>query len=1402
MASNAGKASSGSNRSGTSTKQVHPVTLSSFAPTGCELSTWAYITLPRPSSASSSSSSPPTKSDDKAEESSNSPLGDVSLLPNLVTAHANSLRIYVVDPISGTLILASTYDNLAGTITTLNVLPSAAGFGGGGGGSKSGSGVEDSKSSSYDGLLIGFSGQPRLSIVYPPGGLDTANMNGSEVVNVWSGVLTASSIVDLTPILIERSMGSVSPLEHDLTCSLTEDGKVPTVAVVMGGGVAISTFQLPRSSYSSSGAGAGSNSSSNSKRSGSAWWRTASEPYTLPLSTLASALPTPKAHLSALQQHHQSKYNKYHQSQQTNALKISHGFGDILSSAFLRGYTEPVLTILHSSPHSGGRACPGRLGHRTNATRSPLSLTAISISILQKRSVVLWSLPECIPSDAHELHPHPKGGVLVLGVNEIMYVDCAGRIQCCTAMNGWVRATGSATVLPSVGSVGGIMQPNPSPLSKLSVQLDGCQLSFVNENVAMLALRDGSLYSLELHGDEGGGSCIGVGGGRNGVCMSLSPVGKKLGSLGMISTLSALPLLQIQTTTGRSMFGNFLDKGSVPSKKEEMDDSGSVSKEKLSKVKEESSSSSLGLVFAGSRMGDSILMVYNLEEKMKLVPLEKDKEQEKAIADAVELSEQTSKRKREEDMDDDGVKKEKIEDDAVKEEDKKEDANVITISDDETNLSEEEVLRREEDALYALDPAEASTSTIIPLDNEDDRNETLLPGITAKQLYRPQILSMSVFRNTKILDSLTGLGPIGPGCRGPTVCKESVETSLPSNVVKQNTKGAMANVHPCGFGSSGGLAVLTSPGLHSRSTIESEIDCLDIRYIFPCPNLGYFFVVKKGANAGCIIMKVVNKDGECSLEEIDNETILDEGMDVETPIPSFESVRDVLTRTTIMSVKEFSCKKAKGNFVVIMARYGSAYALIILSQKDGKFNIEYSHFIGAHDDGKLIERENLVCVSFVEHLDKSRYLSAGQDLSLACVWSSGNASAMSISYEDYDWVIKEMLFDKAVDNSEAVPVGEGEEDETSDFYQDNSIVAADIFAIADSIFEAEVEEEDIKSDEAMNDNEGDIEENLQFDEDDLELYGEKEIGEMAYSSRAGKDAQHLTDSETSSRMAPSRYNTLGGYVSGAGLSKTSKVVVALSRRSGRLEIYDITEMFASSSDDDEPLVQVISDLKTNTLLWSSNSGCGQGALVLDSSKAVPRRPRVQESCAAEIRCFFSGPSNTSQDDESNAADLSILRSLCLLVETNQGDVHLYNASKSPTSNKMEFKRVSLHNVGRQSKEESKHRNKLHRKGMIKPVEEVDLVFRPNRLHRFFSVSGQDGLFAATSRPQWFVSERGAPSSLNHRLRHCAPAGGAEVPVVGFCSGFPLKSIGSNVGFITIHNRIGRVGTQRLTLFNG
>ena len=134
--------SNAASSSSVSTKPVHPVSLSSFSPTGCELSTWAYITSSRPREE-------PSCVNEEEEDD------DDLVLPNLVVAHSTCLKIYVVDPKSGTLILASSYENLAGTIISLDTIPF---------------GTCNASGEHYDGLLLGFAGHPRMSIVYPATG--------------------------------------------------------------------------------------------------------------------------------------------------------------------------------------------------------------------------------------------------------------------------------------------------------------------------------------------------------------------------------------------------------------------------------------------------------------------------------------------------------------------------------------------------------------------------------------------------------------------------------------------------------------------------------------------------------------------------------------------------------------------------------------------------------------------------------------------------------------------------------------------------------------------------------------------------------------------------------------------------------------------------------------------------------------------------------------------------------------------------------------------------------------------------------------------------------------------------------------------------------------------------------
>jgi len=1557
-----------------SSKVVHPLVVTTFAPTCHELSTWAYLTHPRPSSPASASA---------ATYSSSLPT-----LPNLVTAHGNVLRIYVVDPISSTLLLAATYEKLAGIIVSLHCIPSASG-------KKvktfvssnddvvnnaneqiqsNGGATTLIRQEEYDGLLLGFAGHPRLSMVYPslPNSTVQENeQNASSDFNgvIWNGILTASSIIDLTPILLDHSWGSVAPLEQDLFCdvlvtqntttpnkdnvaNVTIQDTQPTVGVILGGGIGVALFQLSRSNYSHD---------TTSKRKGDAttttssswWWRIATEPYCLPLTLLAQSIPTsfnPHAKSSLLgipstsgsvndnNYNYKSKYSSSGISQSTNgasgsnASSFSHGFGDIISLTFLQGYTEPVVVLLHSDPNrNGGQAWSGRLAHTTSYnTRYTLTLTAISVSTNQQRSVILWSLKDVMPSDAWKVVSNPispvgraGGGVIVLGVNELLYVDRSGRIRCSLAVNGWVRSTGSSALLQSRKQVtlpggssgamgGGIMQPNPSPLSKLSIQLDGCCLSFVSDHVAILSLRDGTLYSMELHYLDKNGLGIPPSitthtatadtttvkpssskiTNTTKMCISLSPIGFKFGALGMISSLCAFPLMKITSSSipnesmssFKSPFENVLhamddDESTSISKKEDNLDNDSTN---IILKKEGESSASLGLIFAGSRLGDSTLLLYGLKEDVRLVPLGQQDNNDsythskKALTkmdidEGLKPSTTTSNdsqkygMKRKRSMSDDGLNtKSKKQDDIQKEDiDDGEPSKstiengpqILTVTDDEMqSLTEEEILQCEEEALYAPIPTsnidsmttirDDIVSSTIAADSEEEiyltsgrqNTRTLIPGLSLKQLYRPQIQSISIFKSITAIDSLTGLGPIGPGCVGPTASTLPDDQSngdahlLTGSGMNIPVGASSINIHPCGYGSSGGLAVYYMPGLNfngsNGSTIMNEVDCRNISGVYCCAQLGYVFLTKE-EDSGCLLLQfddtknstmeeeskgIASDEKKRALVEVDIDHWSNVEEDEGSTMTNLQNIKDVLTKTKILTIKEFSTEihGIVTNFILLILSSGKSYSLNILAESDKQcLTVIHSHDIRSYDDDGVSKANYLVSTAISESLDQTSLSPQEYILSVACVWSNGNGSILNITRKRDIWRVHEVVLGG---DSNAQEDWADDEENLEQFYNSNKIVAMDLFEIADDIFQPQGSKgrdndksvdfsQDIEPSPIQNEN------NYDFDEDDLELYGDDDVhGVTVPDLKKESTSKNLSQSYNSAEMIPTRYNTLGGYISGANLSDKSKVVVAVCRQSGELQVLDVMSLLNDSDDQEvtntvgDPLMASYEDTKKSAL-WQSVYGCGQGVSILQSTSKKFQNPRYHNVSVSEIKVFFAGPSNMLEIGEERTKDLSILRSLCLLVETSHGDLHLYSGSKSITNDEVTFRRVSLGTVARPSEEEKRHKNKLVRKGIAADVtEESNLFHRPQRFHRFFSISGQDGVFAATSRPIWIVSERGVPMALSHRVRHGAPAGGRPLPLTGFCTDF--KPHNNSTCFLTLHERIGRVGSQRLTLFSG
>merc|ERR1740124_501452 len=158
-----------------------------------------------------------------------------------------------------------------------------------------------------------------------------------------------------------------------------------------------------------------------------------------------------------------------------------------------------------------------------------------------------------------------------------------------------------------------------------------------------------------------------------------------------------------------------------------------------------------------------------------------------------------------------------------------------------------------------------------------------------------------------------------------------------------------------------------------------------------------------------------------------------------------------------------------------------------------------------------------------------------------------------------------------------------EDDSTDQFYRSSRIVAMDIFSIADDIFQRD---EVVKSDESEGEGENEgatpamtdpssstgaykMMDNDEIDIDDLELYGDEAFGKIRSlgsvdidTTTAETTADTMTSTSTStqkqwtgSSMPPSRYNTLAGYISGAGLSDNAKEIVVVCRQSGQLQMF-------------------------------------------------------------------------------------------------------------------------------------------------------------------------------------------------------------------------------------------------------
>ncbi|KAL3921231.1 MAG: hypothetical protein SGILL_002856 [Bacillariaceae sp.] len=1223
-------------------RPVHPCYLSIFeGKAGVEYSTWARITESSCCSSNNSSSS------------SNE---QTTAAPDLVTAHGSTLSIYRVEESTGKMLLVHSYPNLAGNVCFLETLSVD-------------DHVEDPHSKRRrskkikrpDSLLIGFSGHPRLAIV-----------------QVQPNLLLATTLLDLTPALTENACGAVTPLEQDLTASLLQrQGQhQATVSVVLGGGVALACVQLK---YFPKVAG----------------WSATGEPYLLPLPSLAQSIDDGGGGSSGSNNSggglpggagNNNPFNR-DTSNPLNQSIVS-GFGDILDTAFLPGYLEPTMVILHSNPQVG-IVWPGRLGREEGGTRYSLILTAITVTVGHQRSALLWSTE--VPADAMHVYSmveeeHDEDGrgsgasssgaaCVVHCVNAVVFVSNTGQVQQCLATNGWVGSTLSA-------NYSYLVEANPWPFPKLSIQLDGAQFTAVNNRSWLVVLRRGEVYLLQYSGSAG------IGRGK----WSFMSLYQKVGALGEVSQVRCQTLGKVSGNSTKQIF-NF-DKESWMGSKYNTDTASS-----------KDISVEIGLVFVSSRLGDSSLLGFVLEET--------------SVANALlSKSEQN------------GVKNESTVIKGVS--DDNENGFTGFLGSIDVDEAYDRVLKLEEEALYAPVSSEDGTLTadspnvVPPSDDESVEAALQLFGTQGKR-KRARLSRITVVRTINVLDSLTATGPLGPACSGPLTASPEIEVD-PTAAVPNAAPviGTPGYIFPCGFGSSGGLALMSIPGRDDR-TVLAEADCVNAKALFSLSNPGLVLVAIPASQGGTTVMKLKQKEGgtELNLQEVD----------LSKWCTDMDS-RDFFTNCNLLAASDLT----KDFFLILAASPVSEEShiyFVVVFRLDETISMVAAHQV------------DLPYGAFISSATTRHDQSSNQVL-IACTLTTGSAKLIIIDSEGA--VEKEHSFE----NSTAMDTDDDKEEEDA-YYANDRVVAVDIFKAHRAFFSSDGTAPNLEESakEETKDSSG---ADLFLDEDDKELYGEK------VSTKTETD---IEDSADDSEATP--------------VEREDVWYTAICRQSGELEIFDAFD--------------------ASKAVWTSK-GCGHGTpqlLPRSEPTSSYRVPKGHKIATREMRFFFCGPSSHDWDASSTGP-----RPFCLLLETTEGDTMVYMASIHPeTSLIKRFERVPLKDISRPSQESKKHFSKLKRKRIISGADGTELPndFRYNHLFAFQNVQKQYGAFAAASRPFWLIAERGRPTLLHHRSRHVAPAGARARPVAGFCAGLSLPS-SRDSGFMTLHERVGRVGSQRMTLFDG
>ncbi|POM65679.1 Cleavage and polyadenylation specificity factor CPSF, partial [Phytophthora palmivora] len=166
--------------------------------------------------------------------------------------------------------------------------------------------------------------------------------------------------------------------------------------------------------------------------------------------------------------------------------------GKVIDMAFLDGYLEPTLMVLHEENERNSTCGRLAVGFDTYC------LTVISINMNTRLHPKIWTVKN-LPSDCFRLIPcrAPLGGVVVLSANAFLYYNQ-------TQFHGLAtNVFASKTVNQSVFPLSDAVYETPDhETAQLNIVLYDCQYEYLHEKELLLTLPSGDVYVLSLPYDD------------------------------------------------------------------------------------------------------------------------------------------------------------------------------------------------------------------------------------------------------------------------------------------------------------------------------------------------------------------------------------------------------------------------------------------------------------------------------------------------------------------------------------------------------------------------------------------------------------------------------------------------------------------------------------------------------------------------------------------------------------------------------------------------------------------------------------------------------------------------------------------------------------------------------------